>query len=1209
MPSWLRDLGVAPEALRAFLGQLLPEARLTAGPSEEPYEPLLLVEAKHVVAAFGFANGDLRESYDALYAGFKSYYASHQDQLGTVDLAFVFCVNPGAPQLDQFCSGVETDVYFCRKFVVPLEPPLAQALARLPFLPLAPLRGRPLRPPSAQTFLQQCGVPAILAKFVVVQHERSPEGIVEDCASGEFGPPGPIAVASSPGVGRTDLSGGVVRLASVEIKNFRAYRKRETFTLGSQVTVLYGPNGFGKTSFFDAIDFAVTGGIGRLESRRKRDFAKTARHLDSGSEESVVSVSFRRNGATSKLTRNVNSPSQAALDGRICDRKVVLAALTRGSIPATDRVENFVSLFRASHLFSQEQQELTKDFQDDCEISAQIVSRMLAFEDYANALTKTHRVRDVLQNLLGSSSEGIEELAEEVRSGRRELERVRKIAGGASSRGTLDEEIRALRDRVSAAGVTVGKGTPDGGMVRAWRAGVEGRQLEGRKVADRLAGIAPELADLPRKRTQQTALLSQLEEKEAALKLVGGKRSAAEEALRQLEERLVESAAQAREIQVEADAFRWIRGAQREYAELSDKESAQAAELESASERLSVAGTAEGRVTGELRAAEAAASEAGVVLESQRREVARLEAALDAIRIGRASQARLGAFIESQQEERRVLERLRVEEREMSVREAAMGAEERRLSQRVVEVDRGQSELKALVSQLQRHIESGTCPLCGEDHGSREGLLRRIQAHVEVDSATGIRAELAGLNERSRQLADEISVNRERQREGGARLAFSTEERRRLEAETARLVEVTQALGIPIAGEAEDPEERVRVRLDAIRLAMTSTSEQSRGLESAVERARTGLATAKRRVAVASEEVATGKEVLSRLQGDKNRLRDDPRTTRVPIDVDAVRLSELIRNNGERLAAARITAVRIESEAGERRPQLTALQQEAATLRGQISVLRGELANIQRGVSQLRTRLIEARLPEGTSEESLQAVIAEQAHVQAGLAALADEVASAEVAIDAATTAAALASLLQSVQDKEALLARVTEERDRHQPWLNYFEELSRMVSVQQNAAIAAFVEEYGPRTSVIQRRLRSVYGFDDIEVKSKGSSISVRVKRQGEVLRPTDYFSQSQQQALLLGLFLSAAASQTWSAFSPVLLDDPVTHFDDLNTYAFLDLIVGLLEGEPRQFIISTCDEKLLQLARQKFRHLEDGARFYHFTALGSDGPKVRAI
>jgi hypothetical protein len=129
------------------------------------------------------------------------------------------------------------------------------------------------------------------------------------------------------------------------------------------------------------------------------------------------------------------------------------------------------------------------------------------------------------------------------------------------------------------------------------------------------------------------------------------------------------------------------------------------------------------------------------------------------------------------------------------------------------------------------------------------------------------------------------------------------------------------------------------------------------------------------------------------------------------------------------------------------------------------------------------------------------------------------------------------------------------------------------LVSAQQNEAISGFTREYGPRTSVIQRRLRSVYGFDDIEIQSKESTITVRVKRHGEELRPIDYFSQSQQQTLLLGLFLTACISQTWSGFAPVFMDDPVTHFDDLNTYAFLDLIVGLLESDvgKRQFIIST--------------------------------------
>jgi len=76
-------------------------------------------------------------------------------------------------------------------------------------------------------------------------------------------------------------------------------------------------------------------------------------------------------------------------------------------------------------------------------------------------------------------------------------------------------------------------------------------------------------------------------------------------------------------------------------------------------------------------------------------------------------------------------------------------------------------------------------------------------------------------------------------------------------------------------------------------------------------------------------------------------------------------------------------------------------------------------------------------------------------------------------------------------------------------------------------------------------------------------------------------------------------------------MMDDPVTHFDDLNTYALLDLLSGLLRSPDgaRQFVISTCDEKLLQLARQKFRHLGSAAKFYRFSAIGSDGPMVAEI
>lgn len=730
MPSLPHNPHSYASGLRSYLESALPDSRLTEASVAASYDPLLLLRTDHVLAAFAFSNGDVRESYKTIYESFKSYYIEQKGQWDRLDLAFVFCVRPELPNLDDFCSTVETDVYFCRKFVVPLAPPLGASLARLPFLPLTPLNGQSLRPPSAQTFLQRCGVPAVLAKYLVVQRERGPQKIVEDCINGDFGDPKDLVPVTSTPVVQSEHGTEPIRLDAVTIKNFRAYRKPQTFAFGTDVTVLYGANGFGKTSFFDAVDFAATGEIGRIKPHGDEHFKKMAPHLDSTPEESTVSLSFWFNGALRKIARTVSDRKRAMLDGISTDRKGVLAELTGGDFPAADRVENFVSLFRATHLFNQEQQELTKDFQDDCRLPSEIVARMLAFEDYASALSKAAKVREVLDSVTGGATAQINELSEQIADEKKELERLGKTVKEGASSETLETELKALLSAVRRLGIAVESEKINAAVVRGWRASI-----------------------------------------------------------------------------------------------------------------------------------------------------------------------------------------------------------------------------------------------------------------------------------------------------------------------TARLEQM--------------------------------------------------------------------------------------------------------------------------------------------------------------------------KLPSDATEQLLLSRIAEESKIQAEILPLRDSASNLELALDTATTSAALTQLRQNVRNKEKVASATTRTRDQHQPWIKYFTDLSRLVSSQQSEAIANFTREYGPRTSVIQRRLRSVYGFDELEITSHESEIRVRVKRHGEVLRPTDFFSQSQQQTLFLGLFLTACISQTWSAFSPVFLDDPVTHFDDLNTYAFLDLIVGLLEpgAGSRQFVISTCDEKLLQLARQKFRHLGKRAKFYRFAAISEDGPIVDEV
>jgi DNA repair protein SbcC/Rad50 len=86
----------------------------------------------------------------------------------------------------------------------------------------------------------------------------------------------------------------------------------------------------------------------------------------------------------------------------------------------------------------------------------------------------------------------------------------------------------------------------------------------------------------------------------------------------------------------------------------------------------------------------------------------------------------------------------------------------------------------------------------------------------------------------------------------------------------------------------------------------------------------------------------------------------------------------------------------------------------------------------------------------------------------------------------------------------------------------------------------------------------------------------------------------------------LNGGLRQTWSGSAPMLLDDAVTHFDDLNAYGSIEMIRGIVLTSPNawQFIISTCEERLFNLMQKKFSSAN--AIFYQFMGMSDGGPIV---
>jgi exonuclease SbcC len=1211
MPNLVHNSIPSIGSLRTYLLRILPSSIMTEVEIDSANQPILLMQTKHLIAAFAFSTSDIHSSYSVLYSGFKNFYVQQEGNWDNLDLSFVFCLQHEIPDLDNFCSKVETDVYFCRKFVVLLDDSLGSSLARLPFLPLTPLSGQSMRPASAQTFLQKCAVPAMLAKNIVVQRERSPDGIVEDVTSGKFGEPRELAHVPNTKVVQPDRDTDYVRLESVTIKNFRAYRKPQTFEIGSNVTVLYGPNGFGKTSFFDAVDFAVTGGIERFESSSEAPFAKAVRHLDCNTEESVVKLSFLRNGAVRNIARSVSDRKQALLDDQPTDRKSILTELTSGNIPAADRVENFVNLFRATHLFSQEQQELTKDFRTDCRLSVEIVSRMLAFEDYVSAVNKTAKVCDVLEAEISNANKEVEELSSQITEEQVELDRLGQTSKIHSNMESLETVIEALSDKIAMTGIAVSTQKPDAAALRGWRAILESRHTECQSKIDQLNILTKDVARLQQMKADSTQFQQQLSEKEIALGEAEEKRIAAELS-HLIEEKIIATKnVLCSDKQAYATLIEWVRSTKPVYTQLVEKQRSLKEELAQSTETLKKYRAEEEKEAAELHAKKCITELASEKLQTKRNALAMVKRLNDSISNWQANRSQLDAIIESELLVVKDLELLRAEARELCEQTNAIAAEEARVTRQIAEVDNNQSELKNLLSQMQGHVRSGTCPLCGEDHGSKDELIRRIQRHLEIDAASGARIELSVILEQTSKLAERVAENRQKQCAGDNQLSGLRKEKARIDLEIRPLEDSAMALGVTFGKTDQTPVEQLQVMLSRIEQEIEELSQQVQEAESAEGVARTALSKTKSLIAVNVAAKAEKTEILEHLQKELNILCNDPRLTDLSLHIDDIQLLEYENSNRMELATLKAEIAKSQTVVSNLKTEIASYQQESASLKPQITAIRSNIVSLKNATAQITARFEQSKLPEDVNEKTLLSMIEEHSRDQARFLMLSDSVSNLELAIDTATTSAALTQLLQNIKSKELAIKAAKKRRDLHQPWLKYFESLSRLLSTHQNDAISNFTREFGPLTSIIQRRLRSIYGFDDIEIRSRESMISVRVKRHGEELRPTDYFSQSQQQTLLLGLFLTACSSQTWSAFSTVFLDDPVTHFDDLNTYALLDLIVGLLESDfgKRQFIISTCDEKLLQLARQKFRHLGDGAKFYRFTSIGADGPRIDQI
>lgn len=123
----------------------------------------------------------------------------------------------------------------------------------------------------------------------------------------------------------------------VEIEGFRGFKDRQRVLLDASSVLIFGPNGTGKTSFFDAIQWLLLGSLQRLERWRVRKNDEHIVNRYRGSEPAIVEAELEIGGSRVWLRRQGKYDSgflewrseDASLHGEDAERRLETALTAR----------------------------------------------------------------------------------------------------------------------------------------------------------------------------------------------------------------------------------------------------------------------------------------------------------------------------------------------------------------------------------------------------------------------------------------------------------------------------------------------------------------------------------------------------------------------------------------------------------------------------------------------------------------------------------------------------------------------------------------------------------------------------------------------------------------------------------------------------------------------------------------------------------------
>jgi len=118
-------------------------------------------------------------------------------------------------------------------------------------------------------------------------------------------------------------------------------------------------------------------------------------------------------------------------------------------------------------------------------------------------------------------------------------------------------------------------------------------------------------------------------------------------------------------------------------------------------------------------------------------------------------------------------------------------------------------------------------------------------------------------------------------------------------------------------------------------------------------------------------------------------------------------------------------------------------------------------------------------------------------------------------------------------------------------------------------------------------------------EVGKKSPRLIITAKGSDEV-NPNLYLSAGQVNVLSLSIFLAKAFEFGKDTISTIFMDDPIQNLSDINILSFIDILRTLTNEHDKQIVISTHDEKFFRLLQNKLPEEYCNSKYIEFESEG---------